>query len=290
MKRIMVATDFSARSDRALRRATLLARQSAAELSLVHVVDDDQPPRIVETERAVAADLLREQAATIREVDGVACAARVVMADPFAGIVGAAADIAPDLLVIGPHRRRLLRDVFVGTTAERTIRSVPCPVLMVNAPPVGPYRHALLATDLSEGSREAIRRFWELGLAPRSPATVLHVFHAAEARMMRAHGTPSDHHEADLEEAGERAARALSEFLRGAAHGPMRQVPRHQRTNAASEILSAAREMKADLIVVGTHGRNGLEAVFLGSVAAQVLRGAEPDVLAVPPAPADAKA
>lgn len=60
MKTIMVATDFSERSDRALRRATLLARQFEATMLLVHVVDDDQPRRIVDAERDEATKLLRQ--------------------------------------------------------------------------------------------------------------------------------------------------------------------------------------------------------------------------------------
>ena len=51
MKRILVATDFSERSDRALRRATLLARQCGAALTIMHGLDDDRSPRIVERER-----------------------------------------------------------------------------------------------------------------------------------------------------------------------------------------------------------------------------------------------
>ncbi|WP_262271421.1 universal stress protein [Microvirga yunnanensis] len=39
---ILAATDFSTRSQRAVRRAGLLARDCGAELTLVHVVDDDQ--------------------------------------------------------------------------------------------------------------------------------------------------------------------------------------------------------------------------------------------------------
>ncbi|MEO1138854.1 MAG: universal stress protein [Pseudomonadota bacterium] len=54
----------------------------------------------------------------------------------------AVGQIRPDLLVIGSHRRRVLRDIFAGTTAERAICSLGCPVLVVNAPPVGPYNHA----------------------------------------------------------------------------------------------------------------------------------------------------
>jgi nucleotide-binding universal stress UspA family protein len=50
MKRIMFATDFSERSDQALRRVVILARAHDAVLQIVHVVDDDRPRRIVDHE------------------------------------------------------------------------------------------------------------------------------------------------------------------------------------------------------------------------------------------------
>ena len=60
MQRILVATDFSTRSDRALRRGTLLAKQFGCDVTLVHVIDDDQPLRTVEAERREATALLDE--------------------------------------------------------------------------------------------------------------------------------------------------------------------------------------------------------------------------------------
>lgn len=85
MKRILVATDFSTRSDRALRRAILLARQVSAEIILVHVVDDDQPPRLVKAEERAAGHLLNDLAATLREVDRVRCETRVVLRRSISG-------------------------------------------------------------------------------------------------------------------------------------------------------------------------------------------------------------
>ena len=57
--------------------------------------------------------------------------------------------IKPDLLVIGSHRRQILREVFVGTTAERTIRTAVCPVLMVNASPTTNYQHIMRTSALT---------------------------------------------------------------------------------------------------------------------------------------------
>ncbi len=169
IKQIMVATDFSERSDRALRRATLLARQFGATIALIHIVDDDQPRRTVDTEREEATTLLHQMAATLRDVDGVACEPRVLLASPFAGILKAAEEMRPDLLVIGPHRRQVLKDIFIGTTAERVIRLVGCPVLMVNAVPAGDYQHVMQTTDLSGSSHDALQRFSALGLGKDAP-------------------------------------------------------------------------------------------------------------------------
>jgi nucleotide-binding universal stress UspA family protein len=50
------------------------------------------------------------------------------------------------------------------------------------------------------------------------------------------------------------------------------------------EILRQAEQMRADLLVMGTHGRSGFEALFLGSVTEKVLRSTQVPVLTVPPA------
>ncbi|KPP91362.1 MAG: universal stress protein family protein [Rhodobacteraceae bacterium HLUCCA08] len=284
MKKILLATDFSERSDRALRRASLLARGFDAALSIVHVVDDDQPRRIVDSEHAAASELLRELRNTVRDVDGIACDVRVIVADPFAGIARATEEDTPDLLVIGPHRRQMLRDVFVGTTAERTIRAVGCPVLMVNAPPVAAYRHVLLTTDLSEAAVRVATTPAVRDIAARATATILHVFDAPALHMAMSHTIPAEDRDAYRDDQHRAASRALAEFVAAAEWRAIRQEVRQAGKAPAEEILSMARDLPADLLVVGTHGRGGLARLLLGSVAETVLREAEIDVLAVPPA------
>lgn len=283
MKAIMVATDFSERSDRALRRATLLARQFAAAIDLVHVVDADQPRRIVDSERDGAEALLSELAATLGAVDGVSCQTQVILSAPFAGVLQAVEERKPDLLVLGPHRRQVLRDVFIGTTAERTIRNAPCPVLMVNAMPASRYRHVLLTTDLSDGSRDALKCFAELGIGTETLTTAFHVFDAPVMRLAMSDSLPKEEQAHYLKGQAEDAARRLAEFMASAKLAPSRQIVRHEATTAPHEILTAAASENADLIVVSTHGRRGLAKLFLGSVAEQVLRLSTVDVLAIPP-------
>ena len=68
---ILAATDFSTQSQRALRRAGLLARDTGAELALVHVVDDDQPQDLIEMEGREAKRILAEQVGVMPEFRGV---------------------------------------------------------------------------------------------------------------------------------------------------------------------------------------------------------------------------
>lgn len=282
MKSIMLATDFSERSDRALRRATLLAEEFDASLSIVHVVDDDQPQHIVDRETEIAENHLRVLKSTVTKVDGIACTSEVRLAAPDVGIAQAVQNAKPDLLVIGPHRRQALRDVFVGTTAERTIRSVECPLLMVNAPPVGPYRRVLLSTDFSAGARCAVQCFQALGMARKTDVAMLHVFDAPALGLAMSHTMSVDERKSYIADQSNNAERDLSDFAASLDAFPVRQVLRYAERAPAREIQLAAQSEEADLIVVGTQGASGLLRFFLGSVAKEVLRTADRDVLAVP--------
>ncbi|MDF1609332.1 universal stress protein [Hoeflea sp. YIM 152468] len=283
MKKLMVATDFSERSDRALRRATLLARQFGATITLIHVVDDDHPRRIVDAEHAAASTLLQQMAATLLEVDGVECESHVVLASPFAGIIEAVENMRPDLLVIGPHRRQVLKDVFIGTTAERLIRLVSCPVLMVNAPPAGRYRHVMQTTDLSESSCDALQRFPALGIGKEARNTLLHIFNAPALRLVMSHAMPKGERDRYLADEQKAASRDLEEFVVTAKLGNVLPKVRYEAAVTHLEILTAAESEKADLIVVSTHGRTGLAKLLIGSVTEKVLLSSSIDVLAIPP-------
>lgn len=284
MRRILVATDFSERSDRALRRAVLLARQSGASLTIVHGLDNDRPPRIVDREKREAEILLHELTATLKNVDGIESSGRIILAEASQAVLRAAQEDAPDLLIIGPHRRQIFRDVFVGTTAERTIRAASCPVLMANAAPVGPYRHVLMTTDLSEVSRDAVVAYLRLELAKQARQSALHIFDVPMLRLAMLHELPKDEEEAYLADQRATATRALTEFLASTRAAGIHPLLRHEANIASYEILAAAEEARADLIVVGTHSKRGLERMLLGSVTERVLRDSTIDVLAIPPA------
>ena len=281
MKTILAATDFSTRSDRALRRAAMLARGAGARLVLAHAVDSDRPPALVESERRAASDLLGDLALTLRTSDGVAAEAQVVLGDPFEGILEASAAEGADLVVVGAHRRQILRDIFVGTTVERIIRRSRCPVLMVNAMPARPYRQGLIATDLSAGAAAALEAARRLELVPAEATTVLHFYDDAIIGAGRTFAA-AKRFEARAAEERPRAQAALARFLGEHGAGAGRTILRPLEGPMAQAICDAAREIDADLIAVGTRGQGGLTKVLTGSVTLDLLRIAERDVLAVP--------
>lgn len=82
---ILAATDFSTRSNLALRQAGLLAQASGASLVVVHVVDDDQPQALLEMERREANQILGEQISVMPELLKAQCSPLVVTGSPFLG-------------------------------------------------------------------------------------------------------------------------------------------------------------------------------------------------------------
>lgn len=286
VKHILVATDLSARSDRALRRAVLTARTIGAELTLVHVIDDDQPNYLIERQRSAVTELLNQMMTTLAEVDKVPSRMIVTTGDAFDGILRTAADTSPDLIIVGPHRRQFL-DTFVGTTAERTIQRSRHPILMANAVPSGSYNRSLLATDLTYASRSALTSADRLGILTGVDSVALHLFDAPAIGMMkRAMEVPDaiDHY---VSGEAQRAESELRSFLAQCGLQGARLKLSPMQGSVAAAIRACADEQEVDLIVLGTSQRTGIERFLLGSIAQAVLLDAAQDVLVVPSAQSD---
>jgi len=283
MKTILVATDFSERSDRAIRRAQLLAHEFESRIQLVHVVDDDQAPRIVQAERFASTELLEEMARSLDKVDGIKCGFRVVLGQPFLGITQAARELDADLIVIGPHRRQILRDILIGTTAERTIRNSDRPVLMANGVPTSPYRRVLVTTDLSPHSEATFRTAQALGLFNRPSVSLMYGFSAPGAALMSRESFRKEEQEAYIAGERRRAVDEVASFIARVSAEEILTILKPITVNIPETIFETARERPPDLIVLGTCRRSVFGRVLMGSVAEEVLRVAECDVLAIPP-------
>jgi universal stress protein E len=281
---ILAATDFSTRSNRALRQAGLLAQSRGAQVTVLHVVDDDQPSALVEMEGREAERILTEQVGAMPELQGVESRPVVAPGDPFDGILAMAAKIGADLIVMGSHRKQLLRDIFVGTTIERVIRTGPFPVLMVQHEAQRRYENILAPIDMSEPSANALRVADAAGLITTTGATLLHAFLPVAKSKMSIVGVEQASIERYVESERQKAMDDLVAFLaaNGFAHRgwPLRVVH-----GEAMDVISRTVEiMLPDLLIMGMHGRTGLLKSLLGSVTEEALRSLDVDLLVVPPA------
>jgi nucleotide-binding universal stress UspA family protein len=283
MKTILVATDFSTRSDRALRRASMLAKQHGARLEIVHVVDDDRAEQLVANEREGARGLLDALAADMT-AEGLDCRAGLYMGAAVSGVTRAADELEADLIVVGPHRRDILKDVFTGTTVDRIIRHSRRPVLMANTVPAGSYSRVLIGVDMSPGAANAVSVATGLGLLRGVQVGIVHAFSAPAYKLMIRTSVSSAELKAYIEGERARAKKELAKWRQQVglqADFEMLELPELSTANLINE---CARLKKAELIVIGSKGTTGLEKVLLGSVAEDVLKDARVDVLTVPSA------
>jgi universal stress protein E len=280
---ILAATDFSPRSHLAIRRAGLLARETGAALALVHIVDDDQPRDLLQLEMREAERILHDQINAVPELPGTDARAVVIAGDAFDGILRTATTMAADLIVMGAHRKQLLQDIFIGTTIERVIRLGAYPVLMVNQQPAQQYRSMLAAIDLSEHSAAALQRAVSLGLIGDGSVTLMHAFFPYAKGMMVRSGLSQD--SIDEYVRSERQL-VMDELARFVVSNDL-AVPGHSVRVAEGRpfdaIADAVKELRPDLLLMGTHGRSGLVRALLGSVTEEALRSLDVDILAVPP-------
>jgi universal stress protein E len=284
MQRILVGSDLSSRSERAVERALLLAEQAGAAVVLLHVVDEDQPDRIVRSEIAEAQRHL--QGHLEGRGDGQSVEVEVVAGVAHQTIAATAAARGADLVVLGAHRRRLLRDVFVGTTAERVIRAGGHPVLMVNQPVQGAYGRVVVGVDFSQASEHALLTARRLGLLDQAQVAIVHGFVAVGRDMMRYANVDEAEVARHVAVSANEAAAQASAFLAHTDLAGLAPAVFIEEATPTEAIARKARDLQADLVVVGTRGLSGLSRLLLGSVADEVLRTSERDVLAVPPAPA----
>ena len=281
MKRLLVATDFSARSDRALRRASLIARKLSAKITLLHVVDAERPVTLTESDRSSAAAVLADTASTLRSEDGIEADWMVQVDDVHSGILAAAEEIAADLIVIGPHRSRL-RDIFVGTTAERVVRQSNRPLLVAVEMPAAHHRATLLALDFDKASKAAGRAALAMGIFDHTDVVVMHAFDApGEGMMRRSMESPADVDEY-VESEGALANNELRALLAELGLPSSCRTVVSMKGSPARTILESAKKADSDLIVLGTNQRKGFERALIGSVTADVIRDAHRDVLIIP--------
>jgi nucleotide-binding universal stress UspA family protein len=273
-------------NDPILAAATRLAEGLGAELHALHGYEI--PHSVLRTHQvlgtpvpALRSRYERELAARLAaEVHRLSPDAKVRSSavDCAAGeaIMSAATTAGADLIVVGATRQGPMMRHILGSTADRVIRTSAIPVLVVRPPFVTEFRRVVLTTDLSDLSAAALRRGIDIVAQLGKP-------HTPEVRCVMATWVSEWIRPAiPPEKLREEALGELSRFLDRTAL-PFDDIePCVRIGDPAKEVVAAAAEWSADLIVVGTRGRSSVSRFLLGSVAGSVLRSAFCNVLVVP--------
>lgn len=275
-RRLLFATDLTARSERAMQRAGLLARQMNAKVFFVHAVDDSAPGRVVwmKVNRAYAR-LVSESERAMKHAPHDATAA-VRLGKALEVVIAAAREYKPDLIVMAtPKRRRL--DALIGTTAERVIRSTGHSVLVVGGTAARAYERIVLATDLTSRSERVTRTLVGMGMLKNAQTWFVHAFdlpyhHVAAVGAFNArHGIASDTRRDVLKTVGDAGADLARVHVLTEQARPLGAIER------------AMERVQPELLVIGVSRWFALKRILVGSVADQVFRGVDCDILAISP-------
>ena len=282
---ILVPTDFSDFSRRALDHAIALARWYDSRVTVLHVVPPMRylkGPIIEHVPDPPLRDRSFDELLRFKEpavASGVSIDPVVIEEIPTRGILERAQALPADLVVMGTHGRGGFDRWALGSVTEKVIRKAPCPVLTISNPareaqPRPLFDEILCALDFSESSMKALD--YALSLAQQADArlTLLHVLEWLPNLARLKESVEQD------------ALRQLHQVVPESARNWSEPAEMVTAGKAYLEILRVAQVEGAELIVLGVQGKGAIDRMFFGSTAHHVVREAACPVLSVRIAPA----
>ena len=275
MQKLLMATDLSARSDRALQRALALAHQLGAKLEVIHIVSETVPESIAEQHETSARKTIEQLLASLPSAADVKPELAIIRGHGYEEILYHALESGAELIVLGITRHTTY-ELFYGTTAERIIRFGNLPVLLVKEPVVHDYGRVLVATDNSPAAQRALEF-----AAAIAPGAEFHLLHAIDVPFTGFLGPETEaqirqERERNFKNAFEKGLRAQAERL---GNGGLRATFHLEEGEIVSVIRDQAARLAPDLLAIGSHGGSGLRHALVGSVAGRMLSDPPVDVL-----------
>jgi nucleotide-binding universal stress UspA family protein len=224
---------------------------------------------LMESRHAALAELLKS-------TGGDRVTSSIEVGAPYERLLRAAGELSAGLIVAGAarHKRSLL-----GSTTDKLIRRATCPVLIVRESLALPLGRTLAPIDLSGLSADSFRCGLSFlhQLQAESFGPILALFVLSDL-------TRDSSEQFTSEQIDRFAREELERFVDEHAAELAENVElKICAGDAREQILKEAEGAGADLIVIGTHGRGGLERALIGSVTAGVAREARCSVLVIPP-------
>lgn len=290
LRTILIGTSLGDESDQVVRAGIDLARAAGARVALVHaasieplLVDVGAGPDFEREQIARRGEELRRQIERLGIEERELAGTEVQVGAPYRVVSAAAQRIGADLVVVGATGSGPLAAELLGSTADRVLRKAPCPVLVVRDGFQVPPRRVLAPVDLSPPSADAFHCGLHF-LTGLVGSEGIHVRAVYALSFMDALGVRKRSGGMSDEEVERFAAEKLRRFvLENRPELPFEVETAILPGDARFEILRELSEHPVDLVLVGTHGRGGLDRLMLGSVASKLSRKAPCSVLVIPP-------
>jgi nucleotide-binding universal stress UspA family protein len=284
LRSLLVATDFSDDAGHAAHRAAVLAAEKGGQLELLHVISRPSLDALRDmfrshpgAEATLMDDVrvtLSKMAEDITRETGAAANSRVAVGYVLDEILSASEHA--DMLILGAHGLNPLRDLILGTTAERLLRRCKRPVLVVKRPPQGRYSNVLVPVDFSPHSATALQLATRV--TSHANITVAHAFDVpfeGKLRLADVSVEEIEHYRAQIQQQAQGKIRSLIQSVHDDMHSFKDVV---ERGDPRRLILAKETQLGADLIVIGKHG-SMIEDLLIGSVTRHILSDSKCDVL-----------
>jgi nucleotide-binding universal stress UspA family protein len=299
-KHILIPIDSQPLSQHTAKMGLEVARQFAAQVTMVHVLEV-HPMFALQTEFAASgvvlaeAQKLLEPWVALAEQQGLKLETKILedeTGNVAASITTAAEEWNSDLILMGTQGREGFDRLLVGSVAERVARTANQPVMLLRGTAevikVNPILSLLVSIDGSLEGQVALKTAGELAAQLGIGLHVLHVVPDMPLPMSDGLGFGTLLYQPEpWLEALNNQSRAIIEKAKATLESILK--PEHLETSMVQQngqriaqvILKFAREHGSSLIVLGTHGRSGIDRLLLGSIADGVIHHADVPVLLV---------
>jgi hypothetical protein len=256
MGKLMVATDGSEYSESAIKEAINLAKICSSKLFAVSIITTNLEfptvvPQVVEKEEKEAREHL-ESIKSRAAKEGIDCEIIVHRSEePFQDIVNDAARNKVDMIIIGTHGKTGLKRLMMGSVTAKVIGHAPCKVMVIPKDARLTFEKILIATDGSVYSELASRE--AISIAKRTGSDLIALSVAKKDENLP---VAKESVNAVKELAEREGVKVETLTLKGEPY---------------ETIVKTAEQRNAGLIVVGSHGRTGVERLLMGSVTERVI-------------------
>ena len=257
MKRILVPTDFSKHAEYALRVAAQIAKKNNSEIYLLHMLElPHQGSDAVSSGSAIPQIMYFKEMAinkleTLMDSDfleGINVSEIIQFEKAFDGIMEISKKNNVDLIVMGSHGASGYEEMFIGSNAEKVVRSSEVPVLVIKNE-TGEFKadKLVFASDFSDEIKKPFAKLIEFATIFNSHLDLVMI------------NTPNSFKSTSV------AEKIMTDFLDETSFTNY-STHIYNDVNVEKGILNYASSVNADLIGMCTHGRTGFSHFFNGSI------------------------